>query len=289
MNDIIRYKGLYGEQQLPFVTDFIHMEPLEERSRVYSWEIQEHFHTDLVQLFIIESGNGVLYSEGEKMILQAPCVVTVPANVLHGFHFEPQITGDVITLSISFFETLLKDRPQIKKESKRLSNFTFEAHSEIVDEILYLKSKIQEELVIEASEKLLAITIYFELLYLQLYREKFRTTANALISNNRNLAYYQQFQDLIRQNSKDLPSIKKFAKAIGITQTHLNRVCQTVAEKSALKVVQDYTLNEAKKYLLNTSYSISEVAYFLNFNDPAYFNRLFKKRVGVTPGEFRKG
>ncbi|MBC3846306.1 helix-turn-helix domain-containing protein [Winogradskyella echinorum] len=289
MNDILRYKGLYGEQQLPFVTDFIHIEPLEERSRVYSWEIQEHFHTDLVQLFIIESGKGELYSEGEKMILQAPCVVTVPANVLHGFHFEPQITGDVITLSISFFETLLKDRPQIKNESKRLSNFTFEAHSEIVDEILYLKSKIEEELLIEASEKLLAITIYFELLYLQLYREKFRTTANALISNNRNLAYYQQFQDLIRQNSKDLPSIKKFAKAIGITQTHLNRVCQTVAEKSALKVVQDYTLNEAKKYLLNTSYSISEVAYFLNFNDPAYFNRLFKKRVGVTPGEFRKG
>lgn len=289
MNDILRYKGLYGEQQLPFVTDFIHMEPLEERSRVYSWEIQEHFHTDLVQLFIIESGKGELYSEGEKMILQAPCVVTVPANVLHGFHFEPQITGDVITLSISFFETLLKDRPQIKKESKHLSNFTFEAHSEVVDEILYLKSKIQEELLIEASEKLLAITIYFELLYLQLYREKFRTTANALISNNRNLAYYQQFQDLIRQNSKDLPSIKKFAKTIGITQTHLNRVCQTVAEKSALKVVQDYTLNEAKKYLLNTSYSISEVAYFLNFNDPAYFNRLFKKRVGVTPGEFRKG
>ncbi|WP_276391485.1 AraC family transcriptional regulator [Eudoraea chungangensis] len=32
----------------------------------------------------------------------------------------------------------------------------------------------------------------------------------------------------------------------------------------------------------------AEVAYFLNFNDPAYFNRLFKKRVGVAPGEFRE-
>ena len=51
----------------------------------------------------------------------------------------------------------------------------------------------------------------------------------------------------------------------------------------------DSTLeNEAKKYLLNTNYSISEVSYFLNFKDPAYFTRLFKKMTGVTPSEFRK-
>ncbi|RAJ15901.1 helix-turn-helix domain-containing protein [Arenibacter echinorum] len=289
MNEIVRYQGLYGDQHLSFVSDFIHMEPLEERSKIYSWEIQEHFHTDLVQLFIIEAGGGTLFSEGKKTALDAPCVVTIPANVLHGFHFEPNITGDVITLSVSFFETILKDRLQLKKESKRLATFPFGDRPDIVKEILYLKTKIQQELLTEAPEKLLAITTYFELLYLHLYREQFRTTANALISNNRNLGYYQQFQDLIRQNASNLLSIKAFAKAIGITQTHLNRVCQTVAGKSALKVVQDFTLNEAKKYLLNTSYSIAEVAYFLNFNDPAYFSRLFKKRVGVAPGEFRKG
>ena len=43
-----------------------------------------------------------------------------------------------------------------------------------------------------------------------------------------------------------------------------------------------------KNTLLNTSYSVSEIAYFLNFSDPAYFSRLFKKVVGVPPGEFRK-
>lgn len=289
MNDILRYQGLYGDQQRPFVADFIHIEPLQERSRIYAWEIQEHFHTDLVQLFIIESGKGILFSERQQISLQAPCLVTVPANVLHGFHFEPEVRGDVLTLTTSFFETLFKDRPQLKKESNRLSCFPLGDMQAMVEEIRYLKAKIQQELFIEAPEKLLAIRTYFELIYLQLYREQFRSTANALLSNNRNLSYYQQFQDLIRQQATKPLSIKEFAKAIGITQTHLNRVCQTVVQKSALKVVQDFTLNEAKKYLLNTSYSVAEVAYFLNFNDPAYFNRLFKKRVGVAPGEFRKG
>lgn len=289
MDDIIRYQGLYGEQQLPFVADFIHLESLQERSRIYSWEIQEHFHTDLIQLFVIESGGGTLFSEGKRVALTAPCVVTVPANVLHGFHFESKISGDVITLSTSFFETLLQDKPHIKKESNRLFCFPFGDTPGLMEELLYWKTKIQKELLSEAPEKLLALKTYFELVYLKLYREKFRNTAEALISNNRNLAYYQQFQELIRQHAQNLLPITEFAKALGITQTHLNRVCHTVADKSALKVVQDFTLNEAKKYLLNTAYSIAEVAYFLNFNDPAYFSRLFKKRVGVSPGEFRRG
>ncbi len=289
MKNILRFQGLYGDQQLPFVSDFIHLEPLQDRSIIYSWEIEEHIHTDLIQIFVIESGSGTLFSEGKNIVLKAPCIVTVPANVLHGFHFEPKITGDVITISQSFFVTLLKEKSHIKKEIDQLSSLDFENRPELFTDLLNWKTKIQQEIFDEAPEKLLALKIYFELFYLELYRSTLQSTSEALISQNRNLAYFQQFQALIRQHAQNLPSIKTFAKTLGITQTHLNRVCHTVADTSALKVVQDFTINEAKKYLLNTSYSIAEVAYFLNFNDPAYFSRLFKKRVGVPPGEFRKG
>jgi AraC family transcriptional regulator, transcriptional activator of pobA len=83
-------------------------------------------------------------------------------------------------------------------------------------------------------------------------------------------------------------SIEEYAKELNITAVHLNRICQSIVQKSALQIVQDYLINEAKKYLLNTSYSVSEVSYFLNFKDPAYFTRLFKKQTGVSPSDFRK-
>ncbi|MBQ4913264.1 helix-turn-helix domain-containing protein [Maribacter sp. MMG018] len=289
MSNILRFRGLYGDQHLSFVSDFIHIEPLQERSKIYSWEIKEHFHSNLIQIFIIESSEGTLFSEGKKINLKAPCVVTVPSNVLHGFNFEPKITGDVITISQSFFQTLLTEKPYITKEMGKLSCLNLKNKPEVLADLLKLKSKIQQEIFDEAPEKSLALKIYFELFYLELYRSTLRSTSEALISKNKNLAYFQQFQVLIRKHAQNLPSIRTFAKALGITQTHLNRVCHTVAGTSALKVVQDFTINEAKKYLLNTSYSISEISYFLNFNDPAYFSRLFKKRVGVPPGEFRKG
>ncbi len=289
MKSILRFQGLYGDKQLPFVSDFIHLEPLQDRSKIYSWEIEEHFHTDLIQLFVIELGSGTLFSEGKSITLKAPCIVTVPANVLHGFHFEPKITGDVITLSKSFFESLLNEKLHVKKEVNRLSYLNFENKPEVFTDFLNWKTKIQQEIFAEAPENSLVLKLYFELFYLELYRSTLLSTTEALITKNRNLAYFQQFQALIRKHAQDLPSIKVFAKTLGITQTHLNRVCHIVAGKSALKVVHEFTLSEAKKYLLNTSYSIAEVAYFLNFNDPAYFSRLFKKRVGVAPGEFRRG
>ncbi|MDC1030315.1 AraC family transcriptional regulator, partial [Flavobacteriaceae bacterium] len=193
-----------------------------------------------------------------------------------------------ITLSTSFYASLFKDNSYLN-EKTNLTYTPFDEAPELFEEISYLKSKIQREIVTETPEKITAIKYYLGLLFLQLHRKKFTNMSNNLVLNNRSLKYYQQFQDLIRENAQNQLSIKDFAKKIGITQTHLNRVCQKVAEKSALKVVQDFMLNEAKKYLLSTSYSVSEVAFFLNFNDPAYFNRLFKKRVGVSPGEFRKG
>lgn len=289
MNAIVRYQGLYGDHQLSYTSDFVHAEPLEDRSKIYSWEIEEHFHSDLIQIFIIEKGNGVLLSEGKKIKVKAPCLFVVPQNILHGFDFESNIIGDVITFSLNFFESMLNEKPIIKKEVSRLNRFLFFKNLESFNDLLYLKNKIQAELISDYPEKSFALKGYFELLFLKLFRENFRSRSIELTSSNRALGYFNTFQSLIRQSSLQESSIKDFATQLGITQVHLNRICHTVVGKSALKVVQDFLLNEAKNYLLNTSYSISEVAYLLNFNDPAYFSRLFKKRVGVSPVEFRKG
>jgi AraC family transcriptional activator of pobA len=47
-------------------------------------------------------------------------------------------------------------------------------------------------------------------------------------------------------------------------------------------------LLEAKRILSNTDHSIKEIASFLHFEDPSYFNRFFKSNTGMTAGEFRK-
>lgn len=49
-----------------------------------------------------------------------------------------------------------------------------------------------------------------------------------------------------------------------------------------------YFITEAQLLLTDVTLTISEVAYKLNFDDKSYFSRIFKKKTGLTPAEFRK-
>lgn len=285
---IPQFSGLYGDDQSPYMPNFIHIEALGHRSKTYNWEIADHTHTDLFQLFVLTKGQGQLLSGGLELNIAAPCLITIPADHLHGFRFESDIEGEVITLSDGFLEGILKERPRILLETNQMALTTFEGSATSFNEILFVLAQLQRELIDENAEKDLAIRANFQLLFLKLYRVRLQGTPIEFNPNHRNLAYFQSFKKLVKHSRQQPLRIKQYAAQLGITQMHLNRVCHAVAQESALKVVQRYTLGEAKKYLLNTSYSIAEIAYFLNFNDPAYFNRLFKKWVGVTPGEFRK-
>jgi AraC-like DNA-binding protein len=48
-------------------------------------------------------------------------------------------------------------------------------------------------------------------------------------------------------------------------------------------------LVEAERQLRYTAMSVSQVAYYLGFEDPAYFSRFFRRRTGLPPKSFRAG
>jgi AraC family transcriptional activator of pobA len=54
-----------------------------------------------------------------------------------------------------------------------------------------------------------------------------------------------------------------------------------------MQIVHARLLLEAKRQLLYTSEPVSEIAYALGFDDPAYFTRFFSQRTGVSPRVFR--
>jgi AraC family transcriptional activator of pobA len=144
------------------------------------------------------------------------------------------------------------------------------------------------ELIDENPEKRNVIQLLFQLLFIQIYRFSILEKQEISISDNKMLNYFKSFQKSIKQTITETKSVENYAKEMSITSVHLNRVCQAIVRKSALQIIHEYLIAEAKKYLLNTNYSISEVSYLLNFKDPAYFTRLFKKQTGVSPSEFRK-
>ena len=46
-------------------------------------------------------------------------------------------------------------------------------------------------------------------------------------------------------------------------------------------------IEESKQLLLNTDYSLADIALAMGFVDQSYFCKVFKRIVGLTPGKFR--
>ena len=124
--ELVNFKGLYGDNSTAFLPNFIHHESLESRSKIYDWEIKEHLHTDLFQLFIITEGEGLVFSENNQYPIVSPSLIAIPANTLHGFVFQPNAVGEVITFSESYFDNIFKSSPKISLEISKFNLFNFE-------------------------------------------------------------------------------------------------------------------------------------------------------------------
>ncbi|MCU7549777.1 helix-turn-helix domain-containing protein [Chitinophagaceae bacterium LB-8] len=279
--------GLYGEKDF-LLPDFLHCETMQYRSEKHNWTIQPHLHTHLFQMFLIESGKVSYTFEEGRYHVSSGSIITIPENILHGLEVSKDVIGMVLTLSSSFLETLFKSSHNVLIElgtTKVLTDLKDHKLFHLVRQLIY---GLYEELKDDMPEKGLVLQGYLSLMLSNIYRLSIENSERTITTDNRNAQYFRSFQRSMKQSYTPRKTIIQYARELHITPVHLNRICQATVGKSTLQVVHDFLFLEAKKYLLYTDYSISEIAYRLNFEDPAYFSRFFSKLAGCAPKEFRK-
>ncbi len=287
MQQIDYYDRLYGERVPRPDAKYIYSESLETRSSRYDWNIGPHVHPRLYQLFFVEKGSFRLLESNRQTLLNGPCLIMIPPAALHGFEYEEDVTGRILSLTDNWIESLLstsKAMTQMLGSIRVIHDFD-EANS--AERIKSLLSMIDEELFHQQAEKQIMLNACLQQLFLMIYRLWQSHEAESACSDHVSLTYYRKFQQRIRQTGQTIP-IARLAEELGITHVHLNRVCQQIAGKSAGQLVQEHLLEEACKYLIYTTYSISEIAFMLHFEYPNYFARFFKKLTGVSPKEYRE-
>lgn len=69
---------------------------------------------------------------------------------------------------------------------------------------------------------------------------------------------------------------------------YLNRVFHAATGMPIFKYLNTIRINMAKRLIMTTNLSFSEIAYLVGINDPYYFSREFKKYAGITPTQYLK-
>lgn len=96
-----------------------------------------------------------------------------------------------------------------------------------------------------------------------------------------------QFLILVETHFVEHNPVHFYSTKLSISERSLNEICRKFRNKTASVLIKERVILEIKKLLANSSSSIKEIVYSLNFNDPANFNKFFKGSTGVSPTQFR--
>ena len=155
-------------------------------------------------------------------------------------------------------------------------------------QILSFLKNIDSELQQQKSGREKAIKMYLYLLLLEAKRNyEQHNLNNAAIQTPENYKLAGRFNKLVEQHFLVKRQVSDYAQLLGVTANHLNKTVKESTGHTASEAIKTMLLQEAKSLLRYTDNSIAEIAYKLDFSDPASFNRFFKTITNETPLTFR--
>ncbi|MEQ9187847.1 MAG: AraC family transcriptional regulator [Cryomorphaceae bacterium] len=212
--------------------------------------------------------------------------------------WDSSLVYDQKGFSINFHEDFIKGT-ELAHQIKKYGFFSYSAN-----EALHLSPKEERQLesIVESIDQeyqnnqdefskdiiisqLSTLLKYANRFYERQFLNRKELSTNLLELFNEQLGnYFDSGQ--IQENG--IPSIEQLAGKLAVSQRYLSDTLKKETGKTSTEHLQLYLIDEAKNILLGPKKSVAEVAYELGFEYPPYFSRLFKKKVGISPTEYRE-
>ena len=264
-----------------------------ERFGAYLEKHYKHLHRphrhSFYHLVLFTKGKGSHTIDFEKFPVKPYQIYFMVPGQVHSWHFEGEVDGYIVHFNEVLFTTFLQNGHYLDRF------YFFQGYAE--DGICQIPMPLQAQVsslfetmlseVGEVKEQNLDM-IRLKLLELFITADRNCTSKKGKNVPQQKLTLLRSFQTLIDKHFRTIKLPKEYADLLYVTPNHLNALCQDLVGKTAGDLIRDRVLLEAKRLLTNADITVTEIAYDLNFQDNSYFNRFFKKNVGVTPDEFRK-
>ncbi len=279
---------LYGETRHPANLDPIHVESIATRSSLHNWEIRPHRHHGLFQLLWLVQGEGSLVLDDVPGRLVPGSAVMVPQHCVHGFRFDRDAGGLVLTLAYPMLTSLggALGRRLLAMSSPCVLRPVRDACAQVQQLLQMLAAEYETpgEFRPQLLESLVVSVLALAL------RDPATSSESAVGQPALTPAsvHLARFAAEIERHFRSHAPLAHYASALGLSMGHLNALCRQLAGRTALEMIHERLLLEARRNLVYTAMTVREVAETLGFSDPAYFTRFFRRATGMSPTAFRE-
>ena len=232
------------------------------------------------QTYDYQEGTIVCFAPGQTAETN-PTTDKVQVNA-HGILFHPDLLrGTSLGKNIkkyTFFSYEVNEALHLSEEERSI----------VMDCLKIIRMELEHG-VDKHSKTLLVNHIELLLNYcMRFYERQFITrgkTNRDVLTRFENLL--DEYFESTRAEQDGLPTVKYFADKLCLSSNYFGDMFKKETGKSPQEYIQEKVIELAKERISGTADTVSQIAYSLGFQYPQHFCRLFKKRVGYTPSEYR--
>lgn len=225
-------------------------------------------------LIWVTRGAGRSVVEGQAAALGAHNALFVPAGTLFSFTWESSCFGQTVSLPPSP-RLDWPDAPVLLRVREPKAQLT----------LTHYIDAIQNEATSNEPMAQIAASAHAQLMMVWAHRyQRQAPTENAA---RRLMRAFCALLVQSQSTSKGGANMADYASKLGVTPTHLTRVCKSESGMTAADLITQHTLQRACRMLEDEGMKAIDISKRLNFSTPAYFTRFIKTHTGQTPSAIR--
>jgi AraC-like DNA-binding protein len=269
----------------------IYFNSFEKFLNLYCFIRKEHAH-DFYSIILFAGGKGTIKVNSDSYTIQPQTICIVAPNQMHSFEGLEDVEGTIFFFCQDFyveefsFIRLLNVFSYTSQTGTNVCNpcigLSDREYSPINNVIRSIQSEY--ELYTPSNNSAVIIRSHLNIMLLKL-SELYENKSGK--SNNNDSILIHSLSHLVDSYFIKDQQLGFYISACNISESQLNDICHKHFNCGLKKILQNRLMQEARKLLLSTGLSVSEIAYKLNFEDNSYFNKVFKSKTGLTPKRFR--
>lgn len=248
--------------------------------------VQELHGHDFFYLLVLKKGIGkheidfTMHEVGDNTLF-----LMRPGQV-HQLNLKTGSTGYLIQFKTDFFDAQNHSAVQLLRQASR-QNFC-KADTDRFNKLANILAYILKEFTDQQEGYQEVIKAVLHVFLIELLRQRQNKERPIKGVNPYAQEKLEQFVELLELRLTIYKQVGQYAGLMNISTYQLAAITKNLLNKTPSELINEYIILEAKRQLLATSNQVSQIAYYLGYEDVSYFIRFFKKHTGSSPDAFRK-